>query len=206
MLVTKDVYAVEASRGSWVYALSLDDGITLIDSSLPGRAERIGDELVSHELGDVVRILLTHHDVDHIGSVARLQERFGCEVFISATDLPYVQGARKREGIKRVIGAVMRVAAPKNLQELPTGAIDGIEILPTPGHTPGHTCFLFNRVLFAGDLLNSRGGAIHQSPALLTWNSGQLKASIASLEKLSFDWVAPGHGDPVQTSHIELRA
>ena len=204
MLVTKDVYAINASRGSYVYALRLPDGVTLIDTSLPGRGPRIVDELEANGLGDVVRILVTHHDVDHIGNATQLQKKFGCDVFISATDLPYAKGTKSREGVKRLIGVLMRVGRSATYSVLPDDEIDGIQIIPTPGHTPGHVCYLFNRALFAGDLLNTQNGVIRPSQPMMTWNKQLVDDSIRSLSALDFDRVCPAHGEPVETSRVAV--
>jgi len=202
MLITDNVYSINATRGSYVFALRLPDGVTLIDTSFPGRADRIAAELTANGLDDVVRILVTHHDVDHVGNATKLQKRFGCNVFISATDMPYAQGATPRHGVKRLIGGLMRAGRTTRYTALPEGEIDGVKIIPTPGHTPGHTCYLFNRVLFAGDLLNSKGGALRPSQPLMTWNKQAVDESIAALAGLEFDVVCPAHGEPVKTSRV----
>jgi glyoxylase-like metal-dependent hydrolase (beta-lactamase superfamily II) len=142
--------------------------------------------------------------VDHIGSAALLQQKYQCAVYISETDMPYVQGIKKREGIKKIISSLARVAPPERLQTLPAGNILNIRIIPTPGHTPGHTCFLFEDVLFAGDLLNSRNGVLKKSPPLMTWDKQQAIDSVKAMNSVKFVWVCPAHGKPVKTSRIEI--
>jgi len=198
--VTDKVYALDATSQAHVYAVSTDDGVVLVDTSMPGKAPAIIAELRAHGLDHVVAILLTHHDVDHAGSAAKLQEAFGCPVYISATDLPYVKGEKSREGIKKVIGALMRVQVPADLRALPDGSIMGIQVLPTPGHTPGHTCYKFGGVLFAGDLLATQGGRLVASRPLMTWNMPQVLASLAAVKSADIAWVCPGHGSPLQIS------
>ena len=204
MFITDNVYAVEASKGAYAYALRQGEGVTLIDTSTVGRGESIEAELRARGLGEVKRILLTHHDVDHIGNAALLQQKYRCEVYISATDMPYVQGVKKREGIKRLFSSLFKVALPEHLQALPQDDIAGIQIIPSPGHTPGHTCFLFEKVLFAGDLLNSRNGVLHRFYPLMTWDMPQALASAHAMNSLDFAWVCPVHGEPVKTSRIEI--
>ena len=203
MKITDNVYAVEASKGSYVYALRLSDGITLIDTSFPGRGGSIADELAANRLDQVKRILLTHHDVDHIGNAAFLQQKYQCDVYISKTDLPYVQGKKKREGVKRIISSLIRVKTPE-IQPLPVNIIMNIRIIPTPGHTPGHTCFLFDGVLFAGDLVNSKRGVLQKPPAPMTWNMRQAIDSAKAMNNMKFNWVCPAHGQPVKTGRIDI--
>jgi len=203
MFLTGNIYVLESTGGSHVYALRVGQGVVLVDTSLGGKAKQIADELDANGLGDVVAILLTHHDVDHIGNAAALQAKYHCDVYISATDLPYVQGAKKRHGVKKVIGALVKTKPPEHLLPLPDDDLFGIQVIPTPGHTPGHTCYLFDGVLFAGDLLNSRGGALRKSQPLMTWNISQVDKSAALINGLHFDWVCPGHGAPVKTSRVD---
>ncbi|MCL2471953.1 MAG: MBL fold metallo-hydrolase [Propionibacteriaceae bacterium] len=204
MQITHDVYAIDASRGSYSYAFRSSDGVTLIDSSIPGRARGIADELAAHDMGDVVRILITHHDVDHVGNAAELQKQYGCDVFISETDMPYAQGTVSRPGIKGLIGVLVHAGRSTQFTPLPAEEINGIEILHTPGHTPGHVCYLYNRVLFAGDLLNSHNDVLRPSQPAMTWNKEFVKESITSLAAVEFDWVCPAHGQPVKTSSVRV--
>ena len=197
MKITENVTSLDAARQSHVYAISQDDGVVLIDTSFPGSGKAIIAELRASGLDKVKAILLTHHDVDHTGNAAMLSAEFGCPVYISATDLAYVTGAKHREKLKRLIGAVIHVPVPADLRPLPEGSIFGITVLPTPGHTPGHTCFLLGDVLFAGDLLFIKDGRIDHSRPALTWSMPDVLSSVASIKSCGAKWVCPGHGDPV---------
>jgi hypothetical protein len=90
---------------------------------------------------------------------------------------------------------------------------DDFEVIPTPGHTPGATAYLWNsgghRVLFTGDTIYLRGG--DWVTAVL--DSSDREAYIESLElirELDFDvlvpWIA-GAGEPFHavTSHADAR-
>jgi len=204
MFMTDHVYKVESSKGSYMYALRLADGVTLIDTSFPGRGDKIINELQADGFDQVKRILLTHHDVDHIGNLAQLQQKYQCEVYISETDMPYVQGMKKRDGMKKIFASLMRIKVPERIQPLPVGNIDDIQIIPSPGHTPGHTCFLFDGVLFAGDLLRSKNGVLLRSKPMMTWDMEKVTESVKTVSGLRFDWVCPAHGEPVKTSKIEV--
>jgi len=204
MFVTASVYSVDVAGGAHAYALRSPQGVALVDTSFGGKADQIAAELDANDLGNVVGILLTHHDVDHIGNAAALQRKYQCDVYVSATDLPYVEGVQKRPGLKKLIGAIAKPPVPERLKPLPDGDVLDIQVIATPGHTPGHVCYLFDGVLFAGDLLNSREGVLRKSQPLMTWDMAQVDASVALVKKLAFQWVCPGHGDPVETSHIDL--
>jgi glyoxylase-like metal-dependent hydrolase (beta-lactamase superfamily II) len=87
-------------------------------------------------------------------------------------------------------------------QALRTGdvvdAIGGLEVIHTPGHTPGHISLYSKsrRLLFAGDaVLNVLG--LRPPYYGTTWDMVVAKRSIGSLAQLDFDIALPGHGSPI---------
>lgn len=198
MKITANVIKLDCTKGSHAYAI-INDGITLIDSSLPGRGDAILDELKSYGYtpGDIKSILLTHHDIDHIGNVAYLMDRCKCNVYISEIDRPYALGKEKRDGIKRFLGLFMKTDFPEEVKIFDNSMINGIYIIKAVGHTRGHTCFRFKDVFFAGDLLCSKAGELALPPKIMTWD---MKENIKSCKALNLDgvkWICPAHGEPV---------
>src|SRR5690242_20285468 len=144
MEITGEVHLLQSTNGSYVYLILGEEPI-LIDTSLPGRAPAILKELETLGLKptDLAHILLTHHDVDHIGNAKALQQESGAKLWAPQEDLPYILGQRNREGLKRLIQAFVKVETPQiDATYAPGQRIGGIEIIPTPGHTPGHVSFL----------------------------------------------------------------
>ncbi len=68
-----------------------------------------------------------------------------------------------------------------------------LDVIPTPGHTPGSVCFLFQDILFSGDTLFA-GGAVGRTDF---WGGNQtdLEESLAKIDALDFRLLAPGHGN-----------
>ena len=66
------------------YVLEDQAGLVLIDCGLPKRADRIATSIreTGHEPEDVRHILVTHHHLDHTGSLAALAERTGATVYV----------------------------------------------------------------------------------------------------------------------------
>jgi glyoxylase-like metal-dependent hydrolase (beta-lactamase superfamily II) len=95
--------------------------------------DRLADLAAEHGLR-IGRVLITHGHGDHTGGVARLVERTGATV--------HAGGAEDVPGAAPVAdGAILAV-----------GSLE-VTCLLTPGHSPGHVCYLAAGRLITGDLL-----------------------------------------------------
>lgn len=197
MKVIEDIYALDTTKGTYAYVI-LGPDVMLVDTGLPFQRRRMIQELLSLGITaeSIRHILLTHHDADHIGNAAYFQSLSKASVWVSQEDRPYIEGAIKRPGIKRWIS--MGVRGPEHLTSYGTNQrIGEVEMIPTPGHTPGHVCLLYKDVLFAGDLVANRKGKWEISPAIMTWDQKALIESIRNVATHSFHWICPAHGKPV---------
>lgn len=200
MKVTENVFMLDCTEGSHVYFIGSEAGI-LIDTGMPHLAKRILAELAALGAGEgtVRTILLTHHDVDHMGSAKALQEATGAALWAAREDIPYITGEKGRPGVKRVFSALLRPQKPTVSGSFDSGALFGeTKPLHTPGHTPGHTIFQYRDVLFTGDLFQTRGGRFSLLPPHMNWDEQAVKNSVALLKKMEFAWLCPAHGRPVQ--------
>jgi len=139
MKIEENVYALESTKGSYSYLIK-DKETILIDTGNPGKVKNILKEIESLNIKpkNIKHILLTHHDVDHIGNATLLQKETGATLWASKKDIPYILGDKSRPGIKKVASFLMRVKKPEKIKSYNDQKIDDIEIIPTPGHTPGH--------------------------------------------------------------------
>ncbi len=85
------IYSVEGLRIGRVYVIIGDDGLTLIDTSIPNSLPQIQQELhkIKHDVSEIKRILITHAHYDHIGSLAALP----IETLCLGHGIPYVKNA-----------------------------------------------------------------------------------------------------------------
>ena len=191
----------------------VDDGgdCTLVDAGWPGDEETVrkGLDETGYGPGDVDRVLLTHYDADHVGTLARLTPDLDAPVFVHESDAPYVAGERlppwtARNGIEALHRLYYRRL---ELPDLPIRLIGdgddvgGFRAYHTPGHTPGHLAFVHDDLdaAFLGDLAYEFGGRLRSSGRLTSYDHARVDESIRTLLDRSsqFEHACPGHGRPL---------
>ena len=136
-------------------------------------------------------VLVTHHHPDHVGGSMMGFELKGLAELLERTSLPVHVNAHEADWVSRITGI-----APSELTEHQHGdrvAVGGVEIelLHTPGHTPGSQCFLLDGRLIAGDTLFLEGCGRTDFPG---GNVDDMFRSLQALATLPGDpTVFPGH-------------
>lgn len=202
MKINDKVIRLDCTKGSYAYAVIGNDGITLIDTSLPNKGEGILSELATYNIKptDIKRILLTHHDVDHIGNTAFLQDKTHCDIYIDPNDYPYIMEGKSREGIKKIASAIIKVQKPTTVRKINENKIGEFIVIPASGHTKGHTVYQFENILFIGDLATSKNGKITNSPSRRNWNNQTALNSIKELSVEGIDWLCMAHSELIEPS------
>ncbi|WP_371373008.1 MBL fold metallo-hydrolase [Sporomusa aerivorans] len=180
---------------------------TLIDSGYPGIFEQLRQavEQAGVSFQQVKRVLITHHDWDHIGTLPDiLQFNGSVQIHAHAAEKPYIEGdippvKLTPERIAARIAMLpenMRAVAAATFASLPKAPVSrlvadnellpvhgGIRVIHTPGHSPGHICLYICdcRLLVTGDQLRvDNGKLIGPAPEY----TPDLPAALASLGKL----------------------
>ena len=118
-----------------------------------GDAEKILERLKQHEL-DLVTIINTHGHFDHIGGNRELMEATSAELLIHQDDrqlLDYAQEHAAAYGLQTE-------ASPSPTRELggdeklSVGELS-LQVIHTPGHSPGGICLYVDDCLLVGDTL-----------------------------------------------------
>ena len=142
------------------YLVREHDGFTLVDTTLGGHGAADILRAAENAGATIRRIALTHGHNDHVGCLDALKERLGDQVEVLMPELD----ARIHAG-ERVVDGRLKGSWPKTLATVPDVRIGGgerigsLEVVPSPGHTPGHVAFLDtrDRTLIAGDVFTSYG-------------------------------------------------
>lgn len=185
-----------------------DDGATLVDAGYPGQFDRLKKAVTRAGVPfrQIRRVIVTHQDWDHIGTLPDILAALGgqTEILAHVEEQPYLEGdlpyikmnpgriaarlealpADLRPGAAELFAKVPHVRVGRVLEDgerLPFHG--GIEIVHTPGHTPGHICLYLpsHHLLIAGDQLRVEEGKLVGPSDVFT---PDMPAALKSLEKL----------------------
>lgn len=218
MRVNSDLYVLPLPRQrdgqSFPLNLSLivdaEAGPTLVDTGLPGQLGAIEAALAEAGLavGDLRRIIITHQDIDHIGSLHDLVAASGAQVLACAVEAPTIDGRElprfarpevlaARPELRPVAAAFRPTSIDRQLED--GDRLDlagGVRAVFTPGHTPGHLSLYLERskTLIAGDALSATDGRLEGPNAAASMDMALATESVRRLAKLDVATIVCYHG------------
>jgi glyoxylase-like metal-dependent hydrolase (beta-lactamase superfamily II) len=201
------------------------DTVILVDTGYPGQIPlfRAEMEKAGVPFEKLNKIIITHQDIDHIGSLPSILKEPAQEIEVLAHEIekPYIQGERRL--IKITAEALVqldktlppempveqRKALLSALENPPKGQVDrtiagpdtlpysgGIIVIETPGHTPGHISLYHSqsKTLIAGDAMIVADGQLFRSPPPYTLDSKLAQESLRQLSIYDIETVICYHG------------
>lgn len=214
--------SISDGREMTVYPVLIfdEEKAVLIDTAYPGQFEVLKAEIEKHiDIEKLKGIVITHHDIDHVGTAKAFKEFLGDKVTIYADDVEadYISGE------KTPLKIVKLDANKENLDEGTRGFLDflkvgfaasfvkvdktfkagdrlplfeEVETLDMPGHTLGHICVYVRdqKTLITGDAIALENGKLERVNDFYNHDIEQAKQSLEKLRDLDIDRVLCYHG------------
>ena len=198
-----------------------EEEMVLIDCGYPGFLPVIEAAAKAEgiDIGRLTKIIITHHDFDHMGALAAFKRAYpGIQLLSSAGEESYISGREKslrlqqaealypalpeeqKEGARQFHAMLEAVEAAAVDVLLTDGEVlpccGGIEIIATPGHMPGHISVYLreSKTLVAGDAMVVEQGELHIANPQYTLDMKQARKSLKKLLDYEIERIVCYHG------------
>lgn len=202
--------------------------VILVDAGLPGQIAAIGEAMQQQAglpLERITQIILTHHDIDHLGGVRELLSVLPGHVHVLAhsEEKAYIDGSKRPLKLAKLednlenLPEAMKAFYPtlKHSFENATVPVDktlehgdelpycgGITVVFTPGHTLGHMSLYVkeSKTLISGDALTVQDGVLHLAPEANNHDMSLCRQSMETLTNYNIESVICYHGGLYQNN------
>jgi hydroxyacylglutathione hydrolase len=218
MQITKKVHAIKipfqvktdlGTLERFVYAyLIIGESPVLIDTGVASSEEIIFNYL--DELGlkpeDISLLILSHSHPDHIGSAQSIQEKSYCQVAAHVGEKSWIEDVNLQASERPVPdfhslveGSVDVDIILEDMDEFELGAKLTLEVLHTPGHSPGSISLLLKEdgILFCGDAVPLKGDLPIYDDYQASVESVHRLKDLKNLNYLLSSWDDPKSGDEI---------
>ncbi|WP_434509949.1 MBL fold metallo-hydrolase [Desulfitobacterium sp. AusDCA] len=202
-----------------------EESVVLVDTGFPGLEQQIQEviEKAGVSFEKLNKIILTHQDIDHIGSLPAIlaKSQHKIEVMAHEVEKPYIQGDKPlikanperiakmfetlpEEQRKRMVSVFTNPPKAKvdrtieDREELPY--CGGIIVIYTPGHTTGHICLYHkaSKTLVTGDALTAENGQLSGPNPAVTYDMVEANKSVKKIAQYEIQNVICYHGGVFQ--------
>jgi glyoxylase-like metal-dependent hydrolase (beta-lactamase superfamily II) len=209
MTINESIYYFENIKGANSYLFVSDQNeVSIIDTGFSGNGYKIMGQI--NELGispeRIKFIILTHSDMDHIGSVLEIKKATGAKVAIHEKEVSYLSGEKKkkRKGIFGLFFGILTkfIKTPAINADIKLNDgdyIGGLKVIHCPGHTEGSiSLYKEENILFSGDaIITDKSSNIKGFSKAFSSDLNEASNTIKKITLLKFDVLLPGHGNPV---------
>lgn len=198
-----------------------NDSVILIDTGFPNGLDKIKEafKMEGIPFSKLKTIILTHHDIDHIGSALSIkkEKNRGVKILSYGEEKDYIEGIKTPlklaqlqknlehlpENMKMFYDSMKkgfemcRVLVDETLKDgevLPY--LGGIVVIHTPGHTKGHISLYIKKLklLIAGDILGIKEGKLVSADKNLNFDNELNKKSLKKLTAYDIEKIICYHG------------
>jgi glyoxylase-like metal-dependent hydrolase (beta-lactamase superfamily II) len=210
-----------------IYPTLLCDGERriLVDCGYPGFLPLL--ERASADAGipfpEITDIVVTHHDYDHCGALADVEEKYPrVRAMASGPDALVIEGKEKSVRLSQIQSVSDGLSEPERIRSdeiraefefMKPARIDavieggdvmpwcgGTEIIATPGHLPGHISLFVRRdkTVITGDALVAHRGRLYAASSRYSFDAETARLSAKKLLRLDADRFICYHGGVVR--------
>lgn len=189
-----------------------EENLVIIDTGYPLHINLIMEaaQQCGYRLENTSAVIITHQDIDHIGCVKEILEMAPkAKTMAHEEETAYIDGRLtpiKLQALDQSHPFYIKLKAGfenrriKIDRELKDGDFlpicGGLEIIHTPGHTPGHICIYVreDKVLIAGDAMNEEGNKLTGANPQHTFDMEQADESVRKLHGFDIETILTYHG------------
>jgi glyoxylase-like metal-dependent hydrolase (beta-lactamase superfamily II) len=192
----------------------------LVDAGYPGQLSNLRQAVDQSGVAfeRIGSVILTHHDIDHLGGLRELQKQLprAARVLAHEVEKAYIQGditplklaqleadlpnlpAERKGDFARLKALFENSYVPVD-ETLSDGQLlpflGGVRVIHTPGHTLGHICLYLpeSKTLVGGDMLAVADGKLEMSPAAINYDLEMSRKSLAKLAPYEIEQVICYH-------------
>jgi len=210
MEIISGIHQIDGVQGANCYLVTSGPEMFVIDTGMPRNGNLIINYVkrIGENPSDLKFIILTHSDIDHVGSVAELKKITSAKIAIHENDAAILSGKAKFKSVRGPLGLLFKLASPlmgfhpvvPDIILKDNMDIAGYKVIFTPGHTNGSIClYQPGKTIFVGDALKSDADGNPWPPSkTMSIDVNEAKRSVIAISKLEFDILLPGHGAPVK--------
>jgi glyoxylase-like metal-dependent hydrolase (beta-lactamase superfamily II) len=158
------------------------------------------------KLNEIKKILITHSDVDHVGSLNYLAKKIKCPVYISKDEYDnYLK--KSKESMKKMFNPIKAFLInnfvkmdKKKLSVIKNDKVGEFKVIKTPSkfHSYGMVMFLYNKNLFCGDMIQTSKGAFMPIPENYNLDNKIYFSFLKKINMKEVEYIFNAHGKPLQ--------